>query len=187
MRRFYQSQLMASFKITGDKRLKGEIQPQGAKNEALQIICAVLLTKEPVTIHNIPNIRDVNQLINLLGDLGVRRTRLSDSSIRFEASDINLDYLESDSFRQKAAALRGSVMLLGPMLGRFTGQYSSSGGDKLVRSRLDTHFLGFEKLGAEFKYDGEDGGFYKDVECTRTLKELLCFLMKRQLPGLPMC
>ena len=153
---------MASFKITGDKRLKGEIQPQGAKNEALQIICAVLLTKEPVTIHNIPNIRDVNQLINLLGDLGVRRTRLSDSSIRFEASDINLDYLESDSFRQKAAALRGSVMLLGPMLGRFRmGRIPRPGGDKIGRRRLDTHFLGFEKLGAVFSYDGEDGGFYK--------------------------
>ncbi|WP_221389997.1 UDP-N-acetylglucosamine 1-carboxyvinyltransferase [Dyadobacter sp. NIV53] len=153
---------MASFKITGDKRLKGEIQPQGAKNEALQIICAVLLTKEPVTIHNIPNIRDVNQLIDLLGELGVRRTRLSDSSIRFEADDINLEYLESDSFRQKAAALRGSVMLLGPMLGRFRkGRIPRPGGDKIGRRRLDTHFLGFEKLGAEFSYDVEDGGFYK--------------------------
>jgi UDP-N-acetylglucosamine 1-carboxyvinyltransferase len=153
---------MASFKITGDRRLKGEIAPQGAKNEALQIICAVLLTKEPVTIHNIPNIRDVNQLIDLLGDLGVRRTVLSDSSIRFEASDINLDYLESDSFRQKAAALRGSVMLLGPMLARFRkGRIPRPGGDKIGRRRLDTHFLGFEKLGAQFSYDGEDGGFYK--------------------------
>ncbi len=153
---------MASFKITGDRQLKGEIEPQGAKNEALQIICAVLLTKEPVTIKNIPNIRDVNQLINLLGDLGVRRTRLSESSIRFEADDINLDYLESDSFRQKAAALRGSVMLLGPMLGRFRkGRIPRPGGDKIGRRRLDTHFLGFEKLGATFSYDGEDGGFYK--------------------------
>jgi len=149
---------MASFKITGDRRLKGEIVPQGAKNEALQIICAVLLTKEPVTIHNIPNIRDVNQLINLLGDLGVRRTRLSETSIRFEADDINLDYLESDSFRQKAAALRGSVMLLGPMLARFRkGRIPRPGGDKIGRRRLDTHFLGFEKsLGANFAYDSDN-------------------------------
>ena len=154
---------MASFKITGDRRLKGEIIPQGAKNEALQIICAVLLTKEPVTIHNIPDIRDVNQLINLLVDLGVRRTQLSASSIQFEASDINLDYLESDAFRQKASALRGSVMLLGPMLARFRkGRIPRPGGDKIGRRRLDTHFLGFEKLGATFSYDDEDGGgFYR--------------------------
>lgn len=153
---------MASFKITGDRRLKGEIRPQGAKNEALQILCAVLLTKEPVTIHNIPNIRDVNQLVNLLGDLGIRRTRLGDSSIRFEADDVNVEYLESDLFRQKAAALRGSVMLLGPMLARFRkGRIPRPGGDKIGRRRLDTHFLGFEKLGAKFSYDVNDGGFYR--------------------------
>ena len=142
--------------------MKGEIQPQGAKNEALQILCAVLLTAEPVTIHNIPAIRDVNQLIDLLGDLGVRRTMLSDSSIRFEAADVNTDYMESDSFKQKAAALRGSVMLLGPMLARFRkGRIPRPGGDKIGRRRLDTHFLGFEKLGAEFSYTQEDGGFYR--------------------------
>lgn len=153
---------MASFKITGGRHLKGEIIPQGAKNEALQIICAVLLTSEPVTIHNIPAIRDVNQLIDLLGDLGVRRTMLSDSSIRFEASDVNTDYMESDSFKQKAASLRGSVMLLGPMLARFRkGRIPRPGGDKIGRRRLDTHFLGFEKLGAEFSYTQEDGGFYR--------------------------
>jgi len=153
---------MSSFKITGGRRLKGEIQPQGAKNEALQILCAVLLTAEPVTIHNIPAIRDVNQLIDLLGDLGVRRTMLSDSSIRFEAADVNTDYMESDSFKQKAAALRGSVMLLGPMLARFRkGRIPRPGGDKIGRRRLDTHFLGFEKLGAEFSYTQDDGGFYR--------------------------
>lgn len=153
---------MASFKITGGRHLKGEIIPQGAKNEALQIICAVLLTSEPVTIHNIPAIRDVNQLIDLLGDLGVRRTMLSDSSVRFEASDVNTDYMESDSFKQKAASLRGSVMLLGPMLARFRkGRIPRPGGDKIGRRRLDTHFLGFEKLGAEFSYTQEDGGFYR--------------------------
>ncbi len=153
---------MASFKITGGRHLKGEITPQGAKNEALQILCAVLLTSEPVTLHNIPSIRDVNQLIDLLGDLGVRRTLLSESSIRFEASDVNTDYMESESFKQKAAALRGSVMLLGPMLARFRkGRIPRPGGDKIGRRRLDTHFLGFEKLGAEFSYTQEDGGFYR--------------------------
>ena len=153
---------MASFKITGGRHLKGEIIPQGAKNEALQILCAVLLTAEPVTIHNIPSIRDVNQLIDLLGDLGVRRTLLSDSSIRFEASNVNTDYMETDSFKQKAAALRGSVMLLGPMLARFRkGRIPRPGGDKIGRRRLDTHFLGFEKLGAKFSYTEDDGGFYR--------------------------
>ena len=153
---------MASFKITGGRHLKGEIIPQGAKNEALQILCAVLLTPEPVTIHNIPSIRDVNQLIDLLVDLGVRTTKLGDSSIRFEANEVDTDYMESESFKQKAAALRGSVMLLGPMLARFRkGRIPRPGGDKIGRRRLDTHFLGFEKLGAEFSYDQEDGGFYK--------------------------
>lgn len=153
---------MASFRITGGRRLKGDIYPQGAKNEALQILCAVLLTSEPVTVHNIPNIRDVNQLINLLGDLGVRLERLSGSSMRFQADEVNLDYLETALYKQNATALRGSVMLLGPMLGRFgKGSISRPGGDKIGRRRLDTHFLGFEKLGATFHYDDEDGGFYR--------------------------
>lgn len=153
---------MASFKITGGRHLSGELIPQGAKNEALQILCAVLLTSEPVTIHNIPFIRDVNQLIELLGDLGVKQTRLSESSIRFEASDIDTDFMESEAFKQKGAALRGSVMLLGPMLARFRkGRIPRPGGDKIGRRRLDTHFLGFEMLGAEFSYDQEDGGFYR--------------------------
>ncbi len=153
---------MSSFKITGGRQLKGEITPQGAKNEALQIICAVLLTSEPVTIHNIPNIRDVNQLVELLGDLGVKQTRLSKSSVCFEASDVNIQFMETETYRQKAAALRGSVMLLGPMLARFKkGKIPRPGGDKIGRRRLDTHFLGFEKLGAKFDYDPEDGGFYQ--------------------------
>ncbi|WP_207509831.1 UDP-N-acetylglucosamine 1-carboxyvinyltransferase [Telluribacter humicola] len=153
---------MASFKIAGDCRLKGELIPQGAKNEALQILCAVLLTKEPVTIHNIPNIRDVNQLIDLLADLGVRQNRLSDSSIRFEASDVHVEHLESDSYRQKGSALRGSVMLLGPMLARFRkGRIPRPGGDKIGRRRMDTHFIGFEKLGAKFSFSSDDDGFYK--------------------------
>ncbi len=153
---------MSSFKITGGRQLSGEITPQGAKNEALQIVCAVLLTSKPVTIHNIPNIRDVNQLIELLGDLGISQTRLSDSAIRFEASDVNIQFMETETYRQKAAALRGSVMLLGPMLARFKkGKIPRPGGDKIGRRRLDTHFLGFEKLGAKFDYDPEDGGFYQ--------------------------
>ncbi|QJW91497.1 UDP-N-acetylglucosamine 1-carboxyvinyltransferase [Spirosoma taeanense] len=153
---------MASFKITGGRKLKGELVPQGAKNEALQILCAVLLTKEPVTIHNIPNIRDVNQLIDLLGDMGVWVTKIGTSSYRFVASDVNLDYLETDTYKRKAAALRGSVMLLGPMLARFKkGRIPRPGGDKIGRRRLDTHFLGFEKLGAQFNYDANDGGYYQ--------------------------
>jgi UDP-N-acetylglucosamine 1-carboxyvinyltransferase len=153
---------MASFQITGGRKLNGELIPQGAKNEALQILCAVLLTKEPITIHNIPGIRDVNQLIELLGDLGVWVTRTGESSYRFQASDVNLDYLETDTYKRKAAALRGSVMLLGPMLARFKkGRIPRPGGDKIGRRRLDTHFLGFEKLGAQFNYDANDGGYYK--------------------------
>lgn len=153
---------MASFKVTGGNRLKGELQPQGAKNEALQILCAVVLTAEPVTIHNIPDIRDVNQLIALLADMGVKQQRLGPGSIRFQADDVNLDYLESDTYKQKAAALRGSTMLMGPTLARFKkGRLPRPGGDKIGRRRLDTHFLGFEKLGAKFEYDAEDGGFYQ--------------------------
>ncbi len=158
----FQLKELSSFKITGGRQLKGELQPQGAKNEALQILCAVLLTAEPVTIHNIPSIRDVNQLIDLLGDLGVRKKYLNDSSITFTAADVDTDYMESESFKKKAAALRGSVMLLGPMLARFRkGRIPRPGGDKIGRRRLDTHFIGFEKLGAEFSYTQEDGGFYR--------------------------
>jgi UDP-N-acetylglucosamine 1-carboxyvinyltransferase len=153
---------MASFKVTGGRQMKGEIIPQGAKNEALQILCAVVLTKEPVTIHNIPNIRDVNQLIDLLGDMGVRCTRMGESSVKFDASEVNLDYLNSETYKKKAAALRGSVMLLGPTLARFKkGRIPSPGGDKIGRRRLDTHFYGFMKLGAKFNYSQEDGGIYE--------------------------
>ncbi len=153
---------MASFKVTGGRQLKGEIVPQGAKNEALQILCAVVLTAEPVTIHNIPNIRDVNQLIELLGAMGVSCTRINESSMKFDASEINLDYLESDDYKKKASALRGSVMLMGPTLARFKkAKLPSPGGDKIGRRRLDTHFFGFMKLGAKFTYSAENGGFYE--------------------------
>jgi UDP-N-acetylglucosamine 1-carboxyvinyltransferase len=151
---------MASFKITGGKKLQGEIIPQGAKNEALQIVCAVLMTKEPVIINNIPDIRDVNKLIELLADMGVKCEKLSTGSYRFEARDVNFDYFETSEYKDKASALRGSIMLLGPMLARFgKGKAPRPGGDKIGRRPLDTHFTGFQKLGAEFIYDPNDA-FY---------------------------
>ena len=150
---------MSSFRVTGGKRLKGEIIPQGAKNEALQIIAAVLLTDQPVTIHKIPDIRDVNRLIELLAFLGVEVENLSAESYRFTAKDIDLDLLSTQEFREKAVSLRGSIMILGPLLARFgKGSMPQPGGDKIGRRRLDTHFIGFEKLGASFNY-GNDGFF----------------------------
>lgn len=151
---------MASFKITGGRKLKGELVPQGAKNEALQILCAVLLTKEPVIIHNIPNIRDVNKLMELLEDMGVKRSKIGEGVFKFEADDVKFEYFETLEYKNKAAELRGSVMLLGPMLGRFgRGKAPKPGGDKIGRRPLDTHFIGFQKLGAEFVYDASDS-FY---------------------------
>jgi UDP-N-acetylglucosamine 1-carboxyvinyltransferase len=156
---------MASIEVKGGNRLQGEITPQGAKNEALQILCATLLTAEPVTIHNIPNIRDVNALIELLQDLGVRVARIGEGSYRFQAGNVNLDYLESDVFSQKGASLRGSVMILGALLGRFgKSKLPQPGGDKIGRRRLDTHFLGFQKLGARFQYNAEKS-FY-DIDAS---------------------
>ena len=147
---------MGAFEVTGGAKLQGSIIPQGAKNEALQILCGVLLTPEPMTIHKVPDIRDVNKLIELLGDLGVIVEKLGEESYRFTAKDIDLDFLKSDTFRQKASALRGSIMMLGPLLTRFgKGSMPKPGGDKIGRRRLDTHFLGFQKLGAKFHYDAE--------------------------------
>ena len=147
---------MASFKIEGGHLLKGTITPQGAKNEALQVICATLLTGEEVTIHNIPDIRDVNNLIQLLADIGVkvrRELRHQTISYTFQADALNLDYLESDEFVMKCAALRGSVLMIGPLLARMgKAVITKPGGDKIGRRRLDTHFLGFEKLGAQFRH-----------------------------------
>ena len=148
---------MKSFKIEGGHQLKGSIQPQGAKNEALQILCAVLLTSEKVTIHNIPNIIDVNKLIRLLGKLGVSIEQLSESTYTFQANNIDLKYLESAEFKVDGAGLRGSIMIVGPMLTRFgKGYIPKPGGDKIGRRRLDTHFEGFIKLGATFRYNKED-------------------------------
>jgi UDP-N-acetylglucosamine 1-carboxyvinyltransferase len=151
---------MATFEVYGGKRLKGELHPQGAKNEALQILCAVLLTPKPVTIKNIPNIRDVNKLIELLQGMGVEVTRNSQSECVFKANNINIDYLTTEDFKVKAAAIRGSIMVVGPLLARFGKAYAPKpGGDKIGRRRLDTHFLGFEKLGAKFNFDSQDNFF----------------------------
>jgi UDP-N-acetylglucosamine 1-carboxyvinyltransferase len=145
---------MASFIIEGGHKLSGEIVPQGAKNEALQVICAALLTPEKVTIHNIPDILDVNNLIVLLSEMGVKTDHPGPGTYSFQADDVNLDYLQSEAFFKKSASLRGSVMLVGPLVARFGyAIIPKPGGDKIGRRRLDTHFLGIQKLGAEFNYD----------------------------------
>jgi UDP-N-acetylglucosamine 1-carboxyvinyltransferase len=155
---------MNAFEIIGGKKLKGEIQPQGAKNEALQIISAVLLTEEKITISNIPDIKDVNKLIELLGDLGVTVERLSKDTYTFEAKNIDLEFFKSDIFKSKGGSLRGSIMIVGPLLGRFgKAAIPKPGGDKIGRRRLDTHFLGFEKLGAKFVYDAKESFFNVDA------------------------
>ncbi|MCX2482988.1 UDP-N-acetylglucosamine 1-carboxyvinyltransferase [Pedobacter sp. MR2016-24] len=155
---------MNAFEIIGGKKLKGEIHPQGAKNEALQIISAVLLTEEKITVSNIPDIKDVNKLIELLGDLGVQVERISKDTYTFEAKNINLDFFKSATFKSKGGSLRGSIMIVGPLLARF-GQAAipKPGGDKIGRRRLDTHFLGFEKLGAKFVYDAKESFFNVDA------------------------
>jgi UDP-N-acetylglucosamine 1-carboxyvinyltransferase len=155
---------MSSFKIKGGIKLKGEIIPQGAKNEALQVICTPLLTAEPVTIHNIPTIVDVNKLIELVGDLGCKVENLGKGSYRFTAANINSDFLKTDTYRKKAAALRGSVMLLGPILARFgEANIPKPGGDKIGRRRLDTHFIGFQNLGAKFNYNPDENLYNIDA------------------------
>jgi UDP-N-acetylglucosamine 1-carboxyvinyltransferase len=152
---------MASFEVIGGNKLKGDIQPQGAKNEALQILCAVLLTPEPVTIANVPDIRDVNKLIELLSDLGVKVERLAPDTYRFQADDIDLEYLKTDQYVAQGRAIRGSVMIMGPLLARFgVCMLPKPGGDKIGRRRMDTHFIGLEKLGATFSYDSEESYFH---------------------------
>jgi len=151
---------MAAFEVRGGQPLRGEITPQGAKNEALQILCAVLLTSEPVTISNIPDIRDVNKLIELLRDMGVKVGKLATDTYRFQAEDVHFDYLDTPEFVKQAGALRGSVMILGPMLGRYGRcQLPKPGGDKIGRRPMDTHFLGLEKLGGQLTLEGTD--FYR--------------------------
>lgn len=144
---------MASFVIEGGRRMHGELIPQGAKNEALQILCATLLTPETVEVYNLPDILDVNNLIKLLRDLGVETTKIGEGSYRFKAENIDLDYLHTPQFLKQSAALRGSVMIVGPLVARFgKAVIAKPGGDKIGRRRLDTHFLGIQKLGAEFSY-----------------------------------
>ena len=148
---------MGIFKIEGGVTLKGEITPQGAKNEALQILCAILLTPEKVTINNIPDIIDINKLITLLGNLGVKIQKNGAGSYTFQADDVNVNYLETDAFKKEGGALRGSIMIVGPLLARFgKGYIPKPGGDKIGRRRLDTHFEGFINLGAKFRYNKED-------------------------------
>ncbi|MEQ9467562.1 MAG: UDP-N-acetylglucosamine 1-carboxyvinyltransferase [Ekhidna sp.] len=172
---------MSSFRVEGGHRLKGEITPQGAKNEALQIISAVLLTGEEVTIHKIPQIRDVLKLIDLLSDMGVEVTENGGESYTFKAANVNLDFLNTSDFKEKAAALRGSIMILGPLLARFgTGRMPKPGGDKIGRRRLDTHFVGFEKLGAKFNYDPQTSFYTVDG---RNLKGAYMLLDEASVTG----
>ena len=155
---------MSSFEVIGGKKLKGEITPQGAKNEALQIISAVLLTPEKVTISNIPDILDVNLLIELLGEMNVKIDRIAKDVCSFQADDVNIDYLRSETYRKKSGRLRGSVMVAGPMLARFRKAFMPKpGGDKIGRRRLDTHIIGFEKLGVVFDYNTEDNFFHLEA------------------------
>jgi len=155
---------MNAFEITGGIKLKGEITPQGAKNEALQILSAVLLTEQKITISNIPDIKDVNKLIELLGDLGVIVERIDKDTYTFEARNIDLNFFESETFKAKGGGLRGSIMIVGPLLARFgKAAIPKPGGDKIGRRRLDTHFIGFEKLGAKFVYDSKKAFFNVDA------------------------
>lgn len=155
---------MDAFEIIGGQKLKGSIVPQGAKNEALQVICAVLLTEEKVTISNIPDIRDVNFLIELLQEMGVDVKKENADTYTFRAANVNIDYLNSAMFKVKAGALRGSIMLIGPLLARFKkASLPRPGGDKIGRRRLDTHFIAFEKLGAKFTYDNKEFQFHIDA------------------------
>jgi UDP-N-acetylglucosamine 1-carboxyvinyltransferase len=172
---------MNSFEVTGGQKLHGTITPQGAKNEALQILSAVLLTAEPVTIHNIPDILDVNLLIELLADMGVLVDRTTRHTATFTANNVNIDYLQSAAFRKKSGRLRGSVMFAGPLLARFKKAFiPKPGGDKIGRRRLDTHIIGFEKLGAQFNYHEEDGYFHLDA---RNLKGTYMLLDEPSVTG----
>lgn len=165
---------MASFIIEGGHKLQGEIHPQGAKNEVLQILCATLLTSQQVTIHNIPNILDVNNLIQLLRDMGVKVAKLGGNSYTFQADAVNLAYLESDEFLKKCASLRGSVMLIGPMVARFgKALIAKPGGDKIGRRRLDTHIVGIQKLGATYVYEEERSLFRMAADALKGTHMLL--------------
>ena len=157
--------LQDSFEVIGGHQLSGEIIPQGAKNEALQVLCAILLTNEKITISNIPNIRDVNRLIELLKGLNVKIQQIDKNTCSFQANEIDLDYFESKEFQDNARKIRGSVMLIGPLLARFGKAFlPQPGGDKIGRRRLDTHFLGLEKLGGKFRYDDHKNVYFIESE-----------------------
>jgi len=165
---------MASFKIEGGHKLGGTITPQGAKNEVLQILCAVLLTPERVVVNNVPDIIDVNKLIFILGEIGVKVEKLNSSSYAFQADEIDLPYLESAAFKRDGSSLRGSIMLVGPLLARFgKGYIPRPGGDKIGRRRLDTHFEGFIKLGAKFRYNKEEYFYGVEAKCLQGTDMLL--------------
>jgi UDP-N-acetylglucosamine 1-carboxyvinyltransferase len=165
---------MASFKIEGGHKLNGTITPQGAKNEVLQILCAVLLTPERVVVNNVPDIIDVNKLIFILGELGVKVEKLNSSSYAFTADEVNLKYLESADFKKDGSSLRGSIMIVGPLLARFgKGYIPRPGGDKIGRRRLDTHFEGFIRLGAKFRYNKEDSFYGVEAEELHGVEMLL--------------
>jgi UDP-N-acetylglucosamine 1-carboxyvinyltransferase len=165
---------MSSFEVIGGKKLKGDIIPQGAKNEALQIISAVLLTPEKITVTNIPDILDVNLLIELLGEMNVKIERPQRDTCIFQANDVNIDYLHSEEYKKKSGKLRGSVMFAGPMLSRFRKAFiPKPGGDKIGRRRLDTHIIGFEKLNATFNYHAEDGFFHLEAPALKGTSLLL--------------
>ncbi len=152
---------MATFKVKGGIKLKGDLHPQGAKNEALQVLCAVLLSPEEVVIENVPNIRDVNILINLLRDLNVVVNQIDEKTYSFKADNVDINYLSSEDYKEKSSKIRGSIMIVGPLLARYgKGYIPRPGGDKIGRRRLDTHFIGFEKLGAKFVYDSKEE-FYR--------------------------
>ena len=173
---------MGSFRIEGGNRLQGEIIPQGAKNETLQILCAVLLTDEEVVIENVPDIRDVNKLIEILANLGVKVKKLGKGSYSFKSDQLDLDYLESEKFKEEGSSLRGSIMIVGPLLSRFgKGFIPQPGGDKIGRRRLDTHFEGFIKLGAAFRYNKEEC-FY-GVEAPNGLKGAYMLLDQASVTG----
>lgn len=160
---------MAIFKVEGGHRLSGEVTPQGAKNEALQILCATLLTRERVVVSNIPPILDVMQLIELLASIGVEVERLGEGCYSFRAENIDLDYMRSDDYHNRCRRLRGSVMMIGPLLARFgVGYIPKPGGDKIGRRRLDTHFLGFQKLGASFNFDKSEEFFSVEAKRLKT-------------------
>ena len=168
---------MAKFIVEGGHHLKGEITPQGAKNEALQIICATLLTSERAVLHNVPIISDVMQLLELLQRMGVKVERLSDDSFAIQADNVDLEYLRSADYHKRCRRLRGSVMMIGPLLTRFgIGFMPKPGGDKIGRRRLDTHFLGFQKLGATFNFDQAEEFF--SVEAKQLVNILLCCAQK---------